>query len=355
MANYPEIEIKSYRGLYNVQFISNPFERIKAYDEKTIFIIDELVESLYAEQFKEALGGLPVLRVKATEENKNFKRMEGYIDQLLEFGIRRDKKLVAIGGGITQDITCFLASTLFRGVFWEFFPTTLLAQADSCIGSKSSINYGNVKNLLGTFCPPNRVHVSVSFLRTLEKKEIQSGIGEMIKVHFLNNYDTFKNLANEFDQINEWEVLEKFLYDSLLYKKNFIEIDEFDSGIRNVMNYGHTFGHAIESATHFGVPHGIAVTIGMDMANSFAHKKGWLDDELYQTSKRCLELNYKDYRNVHIERDTFFSAISKDKKNVNGKLALIIPYENNKIEKVLFENNDEFKTFCNDFFQGLGV
>ncbi len=353
MANYSEIQIKSYRGTYSVHFIENPFELIKNYDENTIFVLDEKVESLYFEEFKNSIGDRSVLRITASEDNKNFKKMEGYIDQLLVFGIRRDKKLVAIGGGITQDITCFLASTLFRGVFWEFFPTTLLAQADSCIGSKSSINYGNVKNLLGTFCPPNKVHVSVSFLRTLEQKEIQSGIGEMIKVHFLNDYMTFKSLADEFERISNWDVLEKFLYDSLLYKKKFIEVDEFDRGIRNVMNYGHTFGHAIESATNFGVPHGIAVTIGMDMANRFSYQKGWLEKELFESSKECLEQNYRDFKNVDINRDTFFSAISKDKKNVDGKLALIIPYKNNKIEKVLFENNAEFKDFCNNFFEGL--
>jgi 3-dehydroquinate synthase len=124
-----------------------------------------------------------VLIIEATEENKSLAQFPAYVDSLFGLNVRRGQKLVAIGGGIIQDITCFLAATMMRGLPWMFYPTTLLAQSDSCIGSKSSINSGEVKNILGTFTPPEQVVIDVDFLKTLEEKDIFSGIGEMIKVH----------------------------------------------------------------------------------------------------------------------------------------------------------------------------
>ena len=164
---------------------------------------------------------------------------------------------------------------MFRGLDWDFFPTTLLAQSDSCIGSKSSINSGNIKNILGTFTPPKKIILDVSFLKTLEEKDIYSGIGEMIKVHAINSPESFDQINQSYDKILEDpESMVQFIRASLLFKKRLIELDEFDVGPRNVMNYGHSFGHAIETATNYGIPHGIAVTIGMDMANFVASKLG---------------------------------------------------------------------------------
>ena len=123
--------------------------------------------------------------MKATEKNKSFSNLNNIIVQLINHGITRKTRLIAIGGGIIQDIVCFISSTIFRGVNWIFYPTTLLAQADSCIGSKSSINFQKYKNLIGTYHPPLKINIDISFLNTLSKEEIHSGIGEILKVYII--------------------------------------------------------------------------------------------------------------------------------------------------------------------------
>ena len=136
-----------------------------------------------------------VLMIEAKEQNKTLESMPTYVTHLLEKQVRRDDILIAVGGGIIQDITCFLAGTLLRGIDWSFYPTTLLAQADSCIGSKSSINCGDAKNLIGTFTPPNRVIIGNDYLQTLDDRDVRSGVGEMLKVHGIAG-------ASEFDEIS---------------------------------------------------------------------------------------------------------------------------------------------------------
>ena len=177
-----DIQIKSHKGEYKVEFTSSWEKVFKTYDQNsTFFVIDSNIARLYEGSLESILMNQPHLLVEASEENKSLDKFPGYIDALASLGLKRGHTLVAIGGGITQDITCFLASTMFRGLDWIFYPTTLLAQSDSCIGSKSSINSGKIKNILGTFTPPKNIILDVSFLDTLQKEDVHSGIGEMIK------------------------------------------------------------------------------------------------------------------------------------------------------------------------------
>src|SRR5204862_6898132 len=134
------------------------------------------VAMLYDEELEPVLSSPSVLRVAASEPDKSLDRFPGYVEHLVGCGVRRGHVLVAVGGGVIQDIVCFLAATLLRGLEWHFVPTTLLAQADSCIGSKSSINVGEIKNILGTFTPPAQVVIAVPVLRTLSEEEVRSGI-----------------------------------------------------------------------------------------------------------------------------------------------------------------------------------
>jgi hypothetical protein len=139
--------------------------------------------------------------------------------------------------------------------------------ADSCVGSKSSINGGGAKNVLGTFTPPRRIILGAGVLRTLDEKDVRSGVGEMLKVHAIAGPAAFDAIAADYPRLfTDRSVMTAYLRRSLEIKKPIVEADEFDQGRRLVMNYGHSFGHALESATAFAVPHGIAVTIGMDMA-----------------------------------------------------------------------------------------
>ena len=142
-------------------------------------IIDNKVKSLYTKYFEDILVNHNCIGIDASESQKSYQKVEPVINTLIEKGFRKNHRLIAIGGGITQDVTAFIASILYRGVQWYFFPTTLLAQGDSCIGSKTSINFGKFKNQVGGFYPPNKIYVDPKFLDSLSFKELQSGLGEM--------------------------------------------------------------------------------------------------------------------------------------------------------------------------------
>lgn len=346
--------IQSHKGPYSVTFEDGAMSRMRSAlpAQGVHFIIDARVAKLYAEPLKDVLSSPSVLLVEAAEPNKSLDKFTAYVEHLVANGVRRDHVLVAIGGGIIQDIACFLAATLLRGVDWYFYPTTLLAQADSCIGSKSSINVGDSKNLLGTFTPPKRIWIDTGFLKTLDDRDMRSGVGEMLKVHAIEGPDSFARIVADYDRIfSDKTVLMHYIYRSLEIKKRVIEADEFDRGLRNIMNYGHTFGHAIESATNFAVPHGIAVTIGMDMANFVASRLGLSDLGYYQSRHPILAKNYRGFTDLNLPLPAFFKAIAKDKKNTTAKISLILPDAQGKIQRGLYDNDAKFQTACENYFR----
>lgn len=216
-----QFKIKSYRGEYQVDVCEDSFAILaKLLSQKTQFIVDQHVHQLYQKQFSKYLPNAKIVLIEALETNKNLDRVSLYVQKLMENQVKIDHTLVAIGGGIIQDLTCFLASTLFRGMSWQFVPTTLLAQADSCIGSKSSINVGEFKNLMGTFWPPQRILLDLAFLDTLEHRDILSGIGEILKVHMIQGITYFEELLVKYDELlSSRQTLLHFIEKSLLYKK----------------------------------------------------------------------------------------------------------------------------------------
>ena len=351
------IEIDSYKGRYSLNIIDK-FSEISdsLSDTENHFIVDDKVASLYEEELDFINSGESKYLLEASEENKSIDKIIPIFKHLIESGIKRNHMIVAIGGGITQDISCFISSTLLRGLDWMLIPTTLLAQADSCIGSKSSINLGDIKNILGTFDPPRKILLSTSFLDTLDPKDINSGIGEMIKVHVIDGPLSFDLIANDFDKLQkDSKVLEEYIFRSLQIKKSYIESDEFDKGVRNIFNYGHSFGHAIESATDFSIPHGIAITIGMDMANKIASERGLIENNHYLRMNGVLKKNYRKFRSVKIEFQPFYDALLKDKKNTSTHLALILPIGGKvEVKKHMIKPDQDFKNQCKDFLSKLG-
>lgn len=343
--------ISSHKGTYNVIFDNSPISSLyKEPESESFYIIDSNISKLYQSEIKSILETKKYLLIEASEKNKSLDKFTGYIESLVELGVTRDQTLIAIGGGIIQDISCFLASTLMRGLSWKFYPTTLLAQSDSCIGSKSSINSGDIKNILGTFNPPNQIILNVNFLETLEVDDLLSGIGEMIKVHAINSPHSFKKISANYEKIlSEPSVMEEFIYQSLLMKKKLIEIDEFDKGPRNVMNYGHSFGHAIESATNFSIPHGIAVTIGMDMANFVAMKMDITNEEQFSTMHQVLSNNSRTAKKNIIDPDALLKALYKDKKNTKDKLRLILPDMSGEIKMGLYDKSPDLRNHIKEY------
>jgi len=340
-------EVQSHKGPYTVEF-TKKFPQVQ---KDCHYIIDNEVAKIYGEELDSILTSRSVLRIKATEDNKTLDKFTDYVLYLTDRKIRRNHTLVAIGGGIIQDITCFLSATLLRGIPWIFHPTTLLAQADSCIGSKSSINVGVTKNILGTFTPPHSVFINIFFVNTLSGREFSSGVGEILKVHAIKGPAHFDSLSEEYYSLFTGELLEKYLYDSLQIKKKFIERDEFDLKSRRVLNYGHSFGHALESATNFAIPHGIAVTIGMDMANYIAMKLELTTEEHYKRMHETLKKNFYKLHLTDIPVEAFLTALSKDKKNSTNQVKLVLP--NKKGEIIVKSLQSVPKTHCETYLQEL--
>ena len=193
MSALKELNIKSKIKDYSVRFVED-FSEVPGKDSirESFFIIDQNVYNLYREKFRGIVQQDNHLIVEATEVHKSYDYIKVVIRALLDKNIKRNMTLVAVGGGIIQDITGFIASILFRGIEWAFYPTTLLAQSDSCIGSKTSVNVDDFKNQLGTFYPPQFVILDVNFLKTLGLADMKSGLGEIIKVHFLDGAESLE-------------------------------------------------------------------------------------------------------------------------------------------------------------------
>lgn len=348
--------IQSHTGSYQVEFAAGGLEALDAaIPAGAHFIIDRRVAELHGARMPRILAHASVLLIEATEEAKSLERFSAYVEHLVSRQVRRDQVLIAIGGGITQDITCFLAATLLRGMDWWFLPTTLLAQCDSCIGSKSSINCGSVKNVLGTFTPPRRVVIDSRFLETLDERELRSGVGEMLKAHAIEGPDAYDGLAADYDGLfRDPAVMQRRIRASLAIKQRFIEADEFDRGIRNVFNYGHSFGHAIETATNFAVAHGVAVSMGMDMANYVAAALGHSSDEPFCRMHPVLARNYRAEAAVAVDHDKLFAALGKDKKNVgSGSVTLILPDRAGRVARGVHADDQRFRDACRAFLDDV--
>jgi 3-dehydroquinate synthase len=351
-----DLVVASHRGPYTVTFDERPFAGLERPGGPRVHaIVDRRVAALYPAELAPVLATPSTLCLEASEASKSLDRFPAYVQHLVGAGVRRGHVLVGIGGGVIQDITAFLAATLLRGLDWEFYPTTLLAQADSCIGSKSSINVGRLKNVLGTFTPPRAIHIATAVLGTLRDVDLRSGLGEILKAHAIAGPAAFDEIAADYTRLRAERVLMiRYLRRSLVIKQAIVETDEFDRGPRRVMNYGHSFGHAIESVTGFAVPHGIAVTIGMDLANHVAVRLGLAQAAHYARMHPTLAANYAGWEPAGLSVDALLAVLGTDKKNGDGALGLVLPDAEGRVAYALHPNDARLRAACAEYLAGLG-
>lgn len=334
------------RGLYYVHFIKDIRESLRTITERQnlIFIIDERLALLFRDELSIIFSECRHVLIKCSEEYKTINYAQEVIRELINVNVRKDDTLVAVGGGITQDIVTFIASILFRGLDWKFYPTTLLAQCDSCIGSKSSINFDQYKNLIGTFNPPSEIFIYDGFLNTLTESEIRSGIGEMLHYYFTEGISLAKEVSEKFDSLlTDRSILPYFISNSLRIKKKIIEIDEFDTSVRHIFNYGHTFGHALEAITDYTIPHGQAISLGMDLANFISMKKQMITEEQFAEMHSILIKNLPSFIFTIENIDAYFNALAKDKKNKGSQLGCILTFGPGKVEKFFVDIDENLK------------
>jgi len=354
---FDTITIKSRIKDYDVNFVDDFVPILKQQiNEASFMIIDETIMTFYEAKLRSLLSQNRYCTVKATEINKNLNYCQDIIKILIERNIRKNSVLIAVGGGIVQDITAFISSILFRGIDWIFYPSTLLAQADSCIGSKTSINFGGYKNLLGNFYPPLNIYIDVRFLDTLPVSEIKSGIGEILHFFMIAKSPLLTRLADYYDELlSSPGLLKEYIIESLNIKKKVVEIDEYDRNERNMFNYGHTFGHAIETVSYYSISHGQAVTMGMDIANFVSLSMEKLGKQDFEYMHKILLKNMPAFHLRVDMMEDYFMALSKDKKNIGANLGCILSGGLGAMQKAQIPINDKLKKIIIEYFETYGI
>lgn len=307
-------------------------------NESAVYVIDRKVYELYRAHFH-LLNADRVCLIDVIEDNKTLHYAETIYDAIIALQPTKKTAIISIGGGITQDLSGFVASTFYRGLKWIYVPTTLLAQADSCMGSKTSLNYKSYKNILGTFYPPHQVYISSAFTQTLAEEDYYSGLGEVIKLHTMGGVSTLSYLEDLLPKIHsrDLSVISDITKSSLDIKWTYMEGDEFDQGKRNLLNYGHCFGHAIETATNYRIPHGQAVIMGMILANYVSLSKGVLTSDLYERLSTVffdlLKVPNDEWKKLDIA--VLLGAMKQDKKRVGTGLPLIMMNTSFEFSKII--------------------
>ncbi len=265
----------------------------RCYPEIKKFVItDSNVAKFYGKSFINTLRqhGNHLLVVPAGEKSKNRKIKEQLESRLLSLGVKRDSLVIALGGGVIGDLTGFVAATLLRGIPYIQVPTTLLAQVDSSIGGKVAVDHPLGKNLIGAFYQPKKVYIDPSTLATLSDAEFANGMAEVIKYAAIMDKTLFAYLEENSTKIRarNLEALHRIIKRCCELKKSVVQKDEKETGLRRILNFGHTIGHSVESLSHYRIPHGQAIAIGMICEATMSVKLGLLSEHTLQRLERLI-------------------------------------------------------------------
>jgi 3-dehydroquinate synthase len=281
----------------------------------------------------------PVHWVDSRESNKNLTEVEAVCAFFQKASLNRNSRILAIGGGIIQDLTTLAASIYMRGIKWSYLPTTLTGMMDSCLGGKSSINVGKTKNLVGNIYPPTQIFVDTVFVTSLDSQSLTSGLAEGVKIVFARGPEAFseflENVASA--EPNDSAALQNLIHLTLNSKKWFIEVDEFDKAERQLLNFGHSFGHAFEAACNFSIQHGLGVALGVLAALN--HPAAAQTHHSLLLKSYCEELVSHHHQIVKFALEAtdwsiFTQSLRSDKKNTSESLVLILPSHDEPLIKV---------------------
>lgn len=315
-----EFEVTTSTGSYRVTIGAGSFTEELACGGHDLILADQFFTDMIAD------APLPVVFVEADEQCKNLVEVDRILREFSDHGLTRNGSVIALGGGVVQDLGTFAASVYMRGIAWTYAPTTLMAMADSCIGGKSSLNVSGAKNLAGNIYPPSSVVVDPAFIASLQPEEVAAGLGEAVKIAFCAGPEVFQSYLRHYEDRVHWEPLIEVV---LCAKKWFVETDEFDRAERRLLNFGHTFGHALEVATEFSVNHGVAVVVGMLAAAALRRELFTADGSDEPLREHCgAILSAVPALRSRLERADmaqFLAAFLKDKKHPPDGLRVVLP------------------------------
>ncbi len=291
---------------------------------RPLYIVDRRVAELYGNSLSRLWAGASPLLLEANEEAKTLEGVSRVLEWLQGAGADKKATVVALGGGVIQDIATFSSHVYHRGLSWVYVPTTLLGMADSCIGAKCGINFRNFKNQLGVFHSPAAVIVAPEFLSTLAESDVASGYGEMLKLMLTGSEEDFSRIKAAVESGMRAPGLETLILRSLEIKKGVIEQDEYELDRRRILNYGHTFGHALESVTRYEIPHGLAVAWGLDLINFIAFQRGLLQKAWFEAIHEFVAAHLPARLPRRISAAELLAAAGRDKKASGGRVHLVL-------------------------------
>ncbi len=302
------IPVKTSSGGYNIVFERGVLEKAAHFmnlDRRVLIVTDDGVPAFYSHTVANQCKAPVVITLKAGESTKNIDSFKTLLEALCENGFTRTDCVVAVGGGVMGDLAGFAAACYMRGIDFYNIPTTVLSQVDSSIGGKTAIDFGGYKNSVGAFYPPKCVLIDPDTLKTLDKRQISNGLAESVKMSLTSDAELFSLI--ESDSIS----LEDIIYRSILIKKQVVEEDEKESGVRKILNFGHTLAHAIEAQGE--LIHGECVAIGMLYMCS--------DDVRARLKKVLARLKLPMTHNY--PASLFTDALKHDKKASGDKITIV--------------------------------
>ena len=322
---------------YNIMICHN-FENlieniitIKSEKSRKICIVtDENVEKLYAETIRGILSDyyseVLIYAVPAGEQFKNLETVSRLYEYLINAHFDRKDLLAALGGGVVGDMTGFVAATYLRGIDFVQIPTTLLSQVDSSVGGKTGVDFLHYKNMVGAFYMPKLVYINTEVLGSLPKEQFASGMAEVIKYGLIQRADFFGQLSEEKEAIRAMqpEVLADIIYTSCACKREVVEEDPTEQGIRAILNFGHTAGHAIEKMSDFSLFHGQCVAIGMVAAALLSQKRGYLSEEEVRRIRELIADYDLPVSASGMSVEEVLMATKSDKKMSGGHIRFIL-------------------------------
>jgi 3-dehydroquinate synthase len=298
--------------------------------QRWVILSQQAIVDLYQpviEQLKSAAYKVDTIIVPGDESAKNIAYAEQVWTQMVELGCDRSSVLLALGGGVVGDLGGFVAATYMRGIPFIQIPTTLLAMIDSAIGGKTAVNLAAGKNLVGAIYQPKAVLVDPGFLATLPRRNVISSLGEAIKYGFIRDASIFQSFVDRFEDLvslDDKDLLSEIIGKSCRIKAEIVSNDQFETGERKLLNYGHTIGHAFETIQAYdGLYHGEAVIYGMKCANYISHKKGLLDDAQFHQAQTVLN-RFELPELGEVTAEKVLEIVGHDKKNINGTLSFIL-------------------------------
>ena len=353
-----ELGDKSYPIYIGIDLLSMKSLFVDQIQGRQVMIVtNKTIAPLYLDKLKSILDGFNVQSVILPdgEEFKTLETLNKVFDALLEAKFDRTSTLIALGGGVIGDITGFAAASYQRGVGFIQVPTTLLSQVDSSVGGKTGINHELGKNMIGAFYQPKAVIIDVNTLDTLSNQEFSAGMAEVIKYGLLGNADFLSMLEANIESImaRKKDLIIEVIFNCCQDKARIVELDEFEKGKRALLNLGHTFGHGIENAFGYGnYLHGEAVSIGMVMAAKLSKDEGNLShEETLRVESILSKADLPISINKTIDSETLITAMSLDKKSIDGKIRLVLLKSLGDSYLTDSYSNENFMKVVNSFCQ----